>query len=215
MNMNKAMLRKQVGTMLMALLVTACGDEVPQTDAGGRAASGGYEVGQRLAPPTQSEQVVESGYREITWDDLMPADWDPMALLDKLDMSALQDSDPRATKALAEIRKAWDAAPVVPALMSQRIRIPGFLVRLEGDRAGITEFLLVPYFGACVHVPPPPSNQVIHVIPTAPVSPDRNMQPVWVSGVMTVAAVETGMGSAGYRIEAQEVTPYDNALPAQ
>ena len=214
MNMNKTMLRKQVGTMLVALLVTACGDEAPQADAAGRAASGAYEVGQRLAPAAQPVQV-ESGYREITWDDLMPADWDPMALLDKLDMGTLQDSDPQATKALAEIRKAWDAAPVVPALMSQRIRIPGFLVRLEGDRVGITEFLLVPYFGACVHVPPPPSNQVILVTPAEPVPPDQNMQAVWVSGVMTVAAVETGMGSAGYRIEAQEVTPYTSALPAQ
>ena len=209
------MIGKYVGTLLVMVVLAACGSEAQPVDtaerAAGSAASGGYKVGDRLVQP-EKPASGESGYREITWDDLMPVDWDPMALLDKLDMSTLQDSDPQATKALAEIRKAWDAAPVVPALMSQKIRIPGFLVRLEGDKNGISEFLLVPYFGACVHVPPPPSNQVIHVVPAKPVPADQNMQAVWVSGVMSVTAAATDMGNAGYRIEAQKVEPYANEL---
>ncbi|HQU90574.1 MAG TPA: DUF3299 domain-containing protein, partial [Denitromonas sp.] len=178
----------------------------------------GYKVGDRLARPAVPAPPASDDYREISWDDLMPADWDPMALLDKLDkldMNSMEDADPRAMEALAAIRKAWDEAPVVPALMSQRIRIPGFLVRLEGDQEGITEFLLVPYFGACVHVPPPPSNQVIHVVAAKPVPADQNMQAVWVSGVMSVAAAATDMGNAGYRIEAQKVAPYAEELPAR
>lgn len=212
------MIRKHMGMLLAAVVLAACGSDAPPVNGAGSAAgsatSGEYKVGDRLARP-EAPASGKSAYRELTWDDLMPADWDPMALLDKLDMSTLPDSDPQATKALAEIRKAWDAAPVVPALMSQKIRIPGFLVRLEGGKEGITEFLLVPYFGACVHVPPPPSNQVIHVIAAKPVAADQNMQAVWVSGVMTVAAAATDMGNAGYRIEAQAVVPYADDLPSR
>lgn len=199
---------------LCAAALVACGAEVPQASAAGS----GYKVGDRLARPAVPAPPARDDYREISWDDLMPADWDPMALLDKLDkldMNSMEDADPRAMEALAAIRKAWDEAPVVPALMSQRIRIPGFLVRLEGDQEGITEFLLVPYFGACVHVPPPPSNQVIHVVAAKPVPADQNMQAVWVSGVMSVAAAATDMGNAGYRIEAQKVAPYAEELPAR
>ena len=56
-------------------------------------------------------------------------------------------------------------------LVGKSIKIPGFAVPLEGDDGFeyIEEFLLVPYFGACIHVPPPPPNQVIHVILDAPV----------------------------------------------
>ena len=101
------------------------------------AAGSGYKVGDRLARPAVPAPPASDDYREISWDDLMPADWDPMALLDKLDMNSMEDADPRAMEALAAIRKAWDEAPVVPALMSQRIRIPGFLVRLEGARRAL------------------------------------------------------------------------------
>jgi hypothetical protein len=48
-------------------------------------------------------------------------------------------------------------------LDEQEVRIPGFVVPLEGDAKTVTAFLLVPYFGACIHVPPPPTNQVIYV----------------------------------------------------
>ena len=54
-------------------------------------------------------------------------------------------------------------APVVKALDGQSVSLPGFVVPLEGDSELITEFLLVPYFGACIHVPPPPPNQLVHV----------------------------------------------------
>ena len=54
-------------------------------------------------------------------------------------------------------------APVVKALDGQSVSLPGFVVPLEGDSELITEFLLVPYFGACIHVPPPPPNQPIWI----------------------------------------------------
>ena len=77
----------------------------------------GYKVGDRLARPAVPAPPASDDYREISWDDLMPADWDPMALLDKLDkldMNSMEDADPRAMEALAAIRKAWDEARWCP-----------------------------------------------------------------------------------------------------
>jgi len=93
-------------------------------------------------------------------------------------------------------------------MSGQKIRIAGFLVRLEGDDKFIREFLLVPYFGACVHVPAPPVNQVVHVVPSKPVPVGPDMSAVWVKGTMSVTAAKTDLGDAAYRIDAVEVEPY-------
>lgn len=134
--------------------------------------------------------------------------WHPMAASKDLDLSKLDDADPRATAALARMRKAWDAAPLNPALDDATIRIPGFLVMLDGAPDAIQEFLRVPYFGACIHVPPPPANQVIHVRPNRPVKGVCSMDPVWVSGVLKVVRPDTPMGKTSYRMKAASVVPY-------
>ena len=80
-------------------------------------------------------------------------------------------------------------------------------------RTTIREFLLVPYFGACVHVPPPPANQLIHVIPDQPIAAGLNMSPVWVNGVLNVGRVASELGSAGYQMRAMKVEAYTEPLP--
>jgi len=164
-----------------------------------------YQVGDRLEKPKAS---ATSSYRTITFDDLMPLDWDPNAAFKDLDLSALSDNDPRANAAMEKIRAAWNQAPVVPQMSGQKIRIAGFLVRLEGDDKFIREFLLVPYFGACVHVPAPPVNQVVYVVPAKPVPVGPDMSAVWVKGTMSVTAAKTDLGDAAYRIDAVEVETY-------
>lgn len=164
-----------------------------------------YQIGDRLATPAAP---AAAAFRTITFDDLMPLDWDPNAIYKELNLAELQDNDPRTTEIMAKIREAWERAPVVPALNGQKIRMAGFLVRLEGDEDTIREFLLVPYFGACIHVPPPPANQVVHVIPDQPVPAGPEMGAVWVSGTLSLAAAKTDLGDAGYRIAAVKVEPY-------
>lgn len=174
----------------------------------------GFEVGDRLVAGAGE---VRGGFREITWDDLIPPDWLPedlfAGLFDDADLDALDDYDPRAMEIMDKIREVWDAAPVVERMDGQRIRIPGFVVPLEGDAREIHEFLLVPYFGACIHVPPPPANQLIHVLPDAPVPASWNMAPVWVSGVLSVARYDSELGSAGYQLRAIVVEAYQEPLP--
>jgi hypothetical protein len=106
------------------------------------------------------------------------------------------------------MREAWDKAPSNPAMEGATIRIPGYLVPLEDTKAGMKEFLLVPYFGACIHSPPPPANQIIHVLPKTPAQGLRSMDAVWVSGTMKLVRSDTSMGTSGYRMEAVLVEPY-------
>lgn len=166
-----------------------------------------YKVGERL--PQQS--AAKSSYKTINdWDALMPKGWDPTKDFQKLDLSKMEDSDPRAQEALQRMREAWNNAPVEPSMNGARIRIPGFIVPLEEAHHQISEFLLVPYFGGCIHVPPPPSNQIIHVFPAQPLKKLKSMDAVWVSGVLEVFPSDTSMGSAGYRMKAEVVEKYKN-----
>ena len=166
----------------------------------------GFRLGDRLAT-APSVAAPPTTYREISWDDLLPPGWDPAAAFKGLDLGALRDSDQRATDALAQVQALWNNAPLNPALDKTHVRIPGFLVPIERRGMLVDEFLLVPYFGACIHTPPPPPNQVIHVRPAQPVKA-LSMDPVWVSGVLESGRVNTSLGNAGYRLRAQLVEPY-------
>ena len=194
-------------TLLVAAQPSAA---LAQVGAQGDAGQGAYQVGDRLAAPAPAAQAT---FREITWDDLIPTDWKPEAFLADLKLDELQDADPRASEATQRMRDEWNRAPVVERLAGARVRIPGFLVPLETDGEQIREFLLVPYFGACVHVPPPPANQLIHVIPDQPVPAGWNMLPVWVEGVMAVGRVDSEMGVAGYQLRGIKVEEYQEPLP--
>lgn len=185
------------GMRLLALaLVLVCGLALAQDR---------YKLGDRLP---QGAAKAEPAFREITWDSLIPKGWDPMASLRDLKLETLQDGDPRAQRALEQLQEVWKNAPVEASLNNQRVKIPGFVVPLDADREEIREFLLVPYFGACIHTPPPPSNQVIHVTLKNAQKRLRTMDAVWVSGNLTTGKVETGMGAAGYKLAAETVAPY-------
>jgi len=167
-----------------------------------------YKVGDRLQQQQQHSSGAKSTFKQVTWDDLVPKGWDPMKGFKKLNLSKLKDSDPRAQEALQQMREAWNNAPVEPKMDGARIRIPGFIVPLEVVRHQITEFLLVPYFGGCIHVPPPPSNQIIHVFPMKPLTDMQSMDAVWISGKLETYPSDTSMGSASYRMKAEVVEPY-------
>jgi hypothetical protein len=163
-----------------------------------------YKLGDRLP----AKAAVKSAFKLVSWDDLLPKDWDPLAVLKGVDISKLKDGDPRADEALLKLRTAWDAAPANESLNKSKIRIPGFLVPLEWGDKTLKEFLLVPYFGACIHSPPPPANQIIHVIANPPAKGMQAMEAVWVEGVLEIALADTDMGRSSYRMKASGVTRY-------
>jgi len=163
-----------------------------------------YKVGERLPAATAST----TGYKEVTWDDLLPKGWDPMKTITELKLDQLKDSDPRAVEAMEKLRQMWNKAPANTAIHGKAIRIPGFMVPLDFGKKDLKEFLLVPYFGACIHVPPPPANQIVHVLADKPFKSQTGMDAVWVSGVIELADSHTDMGDSGYRLKARKVEAY-------
>lgn len=176
-----------------------------------------YKVGERLPIASTSTANAVTTYRKLDWDELMPADWDPMKALKGLNFSKMKDSDPRAMEALEQVRAAWKDSPIVFGLNGARIEIPGFVVPLDVNYGRVKEFLLVPYFSACIHVPPPPSNQLLHVL--VPKTLTKKQQKalksamliygtISVSGTLETVSTNTSMGFASYRIKADFIEPY-------
>jgi len=149
--------------------------------------------------------------KTITWDDLLPTHW---ANEIKLQMAAvgrlgfLVDGSEQANEAMQQLRKKWDNAPIDPTHINSAIRIAGYVVSLDANRKQISEFLLVPYFGACIHLPPPPANQIILVRLKKPTTKLASMDTVWVQGTLREARVDTGLAVTGYILEGSISEPY-------
>ena len=99
---------------------------------------------------------------------------------------------------------------VRPEMNEKIVRIPGFIVPLDFEqRQSVTRFLLVPYFGACIHEPPPPPNQTIY----AEFEPGYNLesfwQPFWIEGKIFVNRVEEDLATALYTLSAEKIELYD------
>ena len=147
-----------------------------------------------------------AAFSEISWDALVPRGWDPTkSFADLQKLSELPDSDPRVQALYDRMRKVWDNAPTVAAFDGKAVKIPGFIVPLEGNEKALREFLLVPYFGACIHTPPPQANQIIHVKSDPPAKGFKTMSAVWVSGTLGRARNNSELGVSGYSLQARRV----------
>jgi len=181
-----------------------------QTGSGSTAHPPEYRVGDRLDPAKTGKAAPKDGgrYREVTWDELISPSWNPAAIIKSMNLDMMMDGDPRATAALERLREEWDRAPGNPTLNGAEVKLAGFVVPLEREGNALREFLLVPYFGACVHVPPPPANQIVHVVSPKPVPNTATMDAVWVSGKLALFPTATQMGRSSYRLQAAIIEPY-------
>jgi hypothetical protein len=105
--------------------------------------------------------------------------------------------------------KAMQSSDVNPDLVNKRILIPGFIVPTAyNDERKVTEFFLVPFFGACIHLPPPPPNQIIYVTYERGVQLDNFYDAHVVNGMLTSEMVENELATSAYRLEAEGVSLY-------
>ncbi|KAA0985978.1 DUF3299 domain-containing protein [Pseudomonas sp. ANT_J12] len=145
---------------------------------------------------------------DLTWSEMIPPDApaevpNMTPLHDLSQMSSTLESAPAAKQDMPN-------APVVKSLDGKNIRLPGYIVPLEVSEEGrTTEFLLVPYFGACIHVPPPPSNQIVHVKSKVGVKLDELYQPYWIEGALQVKTSSSELADAGYQMEADKIYVYE------
>ena len=100
----------------------------------------------------------------------------------------------------------------VAALNGKALRLGGYPVPLENDAKGrVTEFFLVPYPGACIHVPPPPPNQIVLVRYPKGIRIDDIYSPIWVSGTLKVETVSNDLADAAYAIDDAKVRPVEES----
>lgn len=152
--------------------------------------------------------------RTLKWEEMVPADAPPLpppAALHGFDQLA----DMLAAESGPAAEQQYPNAPIVPELDGLKVKLPGYIVPLTIDESSrVTEFLLVPYFGACIHVPPPPSNQIVYVTSESGVALGDMWQPYWIEGTLSVESFSSEMGDTGYRAEAEQIYPYVFDSPA-
>ncbi len=98
----------------------------------------------------------------------------------------------------------------VADLNNEKVRLPGFIVPFNFEEEGmISEFLFVPFVGACIHVPPPPPNQIVYVTSKKPVAFSSLWDPMWIEGTLTTQRHENVLGNTAYTLQLDKLEPYD------
>jgi hypothetical protein len=143
--------------------------------------------------------------RTIDWVDLVPES--ERATYDPAPPPPVHDYLSGDSAALASMQVM--KGNVNEALDGQQVRLPGYVVPLELDEEGrVTEFFLVPYFGACIHVPPPPPNQMVYVVMDRGIDLGSMYSAYWISGTMATRRRDTSMGAAAYTLAGTRAEEY-------
>ncbi len=138
---------------------------------------------------------------ELSWEDLVPDDGG-------VDFGALRRLGVIQHGQLSTPFDQETGSKVTNAYDGRMVRIPGYLLPLDFENVAITSALLVPFVGACVHVPPPPPNQLIFLEITDPYESDGLFEPVWATGVFSSSAAETMFAEVGYSMVTERLEPY-------
>jgi len=167
---------------------------------------------------TGVNSFVLAQYKALEWVELLP-DSDYQALLSAPPINHEGgDFGPPPEPLLRSEASAFGNSSFEQALVSAQIRqeldgesvrLPGFVVPLEYDaNQNVTEFFLVPYFGACIHMPPPPPNQIIYVSYPQGLELPSIYEPFTVEGKLTTALTSNDTALSAYRIDADGVQLY-------
>jgi len=154
-----------------------------------------------LQNPPESLNEIEDGSAE----DVIASQ-----LSSQVPSGGVNDSNGDTTgEAPTAFQQALVSTSVVNDMEGQHIKLPGFIVPLEfDDDQTITEFFLVPYFGACLHLPPPPPNQIIYIHHPEGVQVDALYDPFWLYGTLETGIVENSIAKSAYRLRLQHIEPY-------
>lgn len=166
------------------------------------------------------EEGTSQKYKTVEWIDLLPKDdlealLNPPEYITNIEENSTEDvisnqlrgdaSNVRADR----YQQALNSSRIVSKMNGSAIRIPGFIVPLEfDDKQTITQFFLVPWFGACIHLPPPPPNQIILTNYPKGLKLESLYEPFWISGVLETSLVENELASAAYVLEMNAYEPY-------
>lgn len=136
---------------------------------------------------------------ELEWPDLLPNGAPPVSPV----ISTQLDHDLPATRV-----QQPPSSGLRTDLNGKTVRLPGYIVPLDYKGTGVVAFLLVPFVGACVHVPPPPANQLVLVTSNVPYETKGLFEAVYVTGMFGAASVHTQVAEVGYALSADKIEPY-------
>jgi len=168
-----------------------------------------------------TQVVVASQFKTIEWTDLMPKEdldafLNPPSYVTEVEDGSLEDQifdqlkNSGKKKPNDPYQKALVSTQVVPEMNGKSVRIPGFIVPLEfDDDQVITQFFLVPFFGACIHVPPPPPNQIILVNAKKGIMLEVLYEPFWISGKLSTSLTENDIAVSAYTLTMQSYEKYE------
>lgn len=199
-----------------SLTVAACGSETDTQETVGdveygasidewaEATDSGPEAATESGSNAQTVNDYPEGYDELAWEDLFPAGYSDDDIYARYEdrLAALEDGSPESDAIYAEMQAEYEANSdaVNLELDGKKVNLAGFVAPLDYQAENITEFLLVPYFGACIHVPAPPPNQTILVTVDEAngIDVDDSWGAIWVAGTLTVDPVTTDLATASY-----------------
>ncbi|PWR04309.1 DUF3299 domain-containing protein [Meridianimarinicoccus roseus] len=145
--------------------------------------------------------ALATPFREITWDDLIPPGVPYAEIIGEGEIDEQNDTwNPIFDENATRLNTALDGASV---------KLPGYIIPLDIGAEGVTSFVLVPYVGACIHVPPPPPNQLVFVTTETPWPGDMLWDAVWVSGRLAARLQSTAIAEIGYQITAERIEVYE------
>ncbi|WP_342805567.1 DUF3299 domain-containing protein [Alteromonas sp. M12] len=160
-------------------------------------------------------------YDEIEWIELMPQS-DLDALLDPPDfLNEIKDgSELDSVQALSgmseksenveRFQQALTSTRIIQSFDKKSIRIPGFIVPLSSDdQKRVVEFFIVPYFGACLHMPPPPPNQIIYGKFSKGIKLTQLDVAFWFEGVINIETNSNETGTSAYAMTLDNIEIYD------
>jgi len=161
---------------------------------------------------TEQSKTIKNGYLQLAWEDLVAPGYDPETILAKYEplVDKIEHGSDEALELYLKMEEEFNNAPPNKNLADKKVSVPGFIAPLEQNGGIITEFLLVPYFGACIHLPPPPANQTVYVkvAPDYGIKIEDSYEPIWVSGELLVNSTSTDIGAASYEINDALISVY-------
>lgn len=151
---------------------------------------------------------------EIGWEDLIPDDFvqpeNPFSTMSQEEIDKLMDGSDESNAEIERLQAEFYYAPVVEDLDGKRVKIPAYVTPLDYlEEGAMKEFLLVPYLGACIHTPPPPANQIVHVKSEEAIKLETSYEPIWAIGTIRAETVKTNLAESGYRLDVEALLPFE------
>ncbi len=155
---------------------------------------------QALPPPVADQGAATVEEQELDWLQMMPAD--ELAALERGEGPEVEHNGSRRMPQFGTFR-------TVDAVLQRPVRLPGYVVPLASTAEGrLSEFLFVPYYGACIHVPPPPPNQIVHVVLDRAIEMPDMYAPFFLAGNLHAERLDDELAGSAYSMRDARLKPY-------